>query len=58
MKHFSDKSCETIMRASNAIDKASGSLDQLPESERLAEIIDQLAAIVAKLDNITKDEGF
>lgn len=58
MKHFSDSSCEAIMAASNAIDKAAGALDELPESERLSEVIDQLSTVVAKLDDILKDEEF
>lgn len=58
MKHFSDHSCETMMRAANAVDKASGELDELPESERLGEIIEQLSTLAAKLDAILKDEGF
>lgn len=57
-RHFSDQSCEKIMAASNAVDKAAGALDDLPESERLADIIEQLSAVVAKLDDIIKDEGF
>ena len=58
MKHFSDTSCEKIMAASNAIDKATGELDELPESERLSDVIDQLSSVVAKLDAILKDEEF
>lgn len=58
MKHFSDSSCEVIMSASNAIDIAAGKLDELPESERLSDIIDQLSTVVAKLDAILKDEEF
>jgi hypothetical protein len=57
-RHFSDTSCETIMAASNAIDKATGELDELPESERLAGLIDQLSTIVTNLDAILKDEEF
>lgn len=58
MKHFSDNSFEEIMAASNAIDTAAGKLDELPESERLSEIIDQLSTVVARLDAILKDEEF
>jgi hypothetical protein len=58
MKHFSDSSCEKIMSASNVIDTAMGELDELPESERLADVIDQLSTVVAKLDAILKDEEF
>lgn len=58
MKHFSDNSCEQIMAMSNQIDKAAGVLDELPESERLSDVIDQLSTVVAKLDAILKDEEF
>lgn len=58
MKHFTDTSCEKIMAASNAIDKATGDLDELPESSRLSAVIDQLSGAVALLDAILKDEGF
>ena len=58
MKHFSDSSCEKIMAASNAIDKAAGELDELPESERLSQVIAELSTVVAKLDAILKDEEF
>lgn len=58
MKHFSDSSCEKIMAVSNAIDRATGELDELPESERLSDLIDQLSTVVAKLDAILKDEEF
>lgn len=58
MKHFSDASCEKIMAVANAINKETGDLDELPESKRLAELIDQLRIAVDKLDAILKDEEF
>lgn len=58
MKHFCDASCEANMSASNAIDHVIVDLDELPERERLAGIIDRASGIVAELDAIIKDEGF
>lgn len=58
MRHFSDGSCEKIAAASLAIDKAALALDELPESGRLSDVIEQMTNVVAKLDAILSDEEF
>jgi len=58
MNQFSDKSCAEILVASVMIDKACRNLNELPESIRLARIIDMLSVVTAELDAILKDEEF